>query len=116
MDEMPSAGGSSLRRNGVAMFTTGLVGLKFLLEDGHYLALALKQAEATEILKGWRDGLLKPIIGGTSENSSPFESCAWAIKTDKIKGIHTFNLASLARPDVGMGLAPPGHGSGLPYN
>ena len=81
-----------------------MIGLRFLLNYGHFLQIAISEQEAKQIMQGWSAGTLRPILQGTSPPSGIIPGVAWSIRTECIVAIHTFDLELLEqqRPQAGV--------------
>ena len=75
-------------------------GLQFLLTYGAFVRIMVPEEEAKQIIAGWQQGSLKPIIAGTNQYGS------WAIKVEQIQGIHTVDTAP--QPVQPGAIHPPG--------
>ena len=106
-----------------------LVGLKFLLEGGQWLATLLPENEALQILQHWQSGYYRakdiPVIGETT--ALPAGVPPWAVAVDRIVAMHTFAPEEiqpapavqpvLQHPQALVQQPPPrgwGQGSGFP--
>ena len=62
------------------------IGLVFILEGPAWQKAVVTVKEAEEIINGFNHGEIESVIGGSSPHG------IWAVRTDKIMGIHTAPL------------------------
>jgi len=93
------------------------VGLRFLIQDGLFMQWVVSAFEAKQILSGFINGTLKPVIGNPE---APFGG-GWCVMTSSIRAIHTFNPVEMQQaappqgPPVKYGAIPGqiGYSSGI---
>lgn len=88
-----------------------LVGVKILLEHGHFMAWAMREPQARQLVTLWSSGQLA-IKGHTTidHNQFPAETGEpWAVRLDQIIGIHFFDLQAMVQAQQ-QGQAPPQKG------
>lgn len=90
-----------------------VVGIKFLLEFGHYFAVMMYEEEAKKIIQLWN-----PDVGAGSGGNIANTDCpasfqlnggiTWSIRKNRIVGIHTFDAKLLqnAPQQGGVGTLP----------
>ncbi len=59
------------------------IGLQFLLEHGAFVRVVVAEEEARQIVDGFQNGRLKPILTGTNQFGS------WAVRVEHVQAIHT---------------------------
>jgi len=75
--------------------------MKFLLADGIFITAVMREENAKEIIRAWKDGTLTELIpnGVLGDIHPPPGEHCWAVKVADIRAIHSFpaDEASLAR-------------------
>lgn len=66
------------------------IGLRFILEHGSFLQVVTTASEAAQLIQDWASGQARLKDRLTFHGTNQFGS--WAVKTDSIRGIHTFSL------------------------
>jgi hypothetical protein len=106
----------------VTVATQDYIGLRFLMADGLFLNWVVSQYEAKQIISGFMNGSLKPIVGNPD---APFGG-GWSVRVESVRAIHTVPLEQMqqAAPPPGQQQAPAygqvpgrlnmGQGSGFP--
>jgi len=65
------------------------LGIKFMLRDGHFLAMILPETEVRQIVQNWQAEtyklLGKAFIGGTTAEG------VWALRIEDVVGMHSFD-------------------------
>ncbi len=82
-----------------------IIGIKFLLKYGAWLANAIRAKDANEIVHKWSNGDYP--VGATIGGYSPLpgeEQNVWTIMASDVVGVHTFRL------DQAQQSPPPGQG------
>ena len=79
------------------------VGIRFILQMGSFISAKVTEAKAREIVKLWISGK-SPVIFGDADDKEG----AWAVKTDSIMGIHTFDMDAAMRQAQQGTPYPPG--------
>ena len=64
------------------------IGLRFLLEGGHFVDVCLPQDKAAEIVGNWSRGGLEGRLAGFDEREKRW----WAVELKRVQGIITFLL------------------------
>lgn len=80
------------------MIPANFVGLRFLLQHGAFLQVAVHQEEAKKIIHGFIKEELNSIIGAANELGS------WSVRVHDVVAIHTIPLEAVQ----GQQAAPPG--------
>lgn len=97
----------------------GLIGIKFILEDGAFLQVPVTREEGDRVIREWNSGALQNHTRiGTGVGwigPPPTGGVLWGVDVGKIAAVHTFDLQSISVPQQ------PVAGSGLvrqspPYN
>lgn len=99
------------------VFAVNQVGLRFLLESGHFINVAVTEDEAVKTINNWKEGKLPEVIAHTRV-PSPQGSLSWSVRTKAIVAIHTVDLSQMMQgiPATQPGLPPPSSGmSGYQY-
>ena len=76
------------------MIPTNLVGLRFLLQYGAFLQVAVPAEEARKVIHGFIKEELNPIIGAANDLGS------WSVRIHDIVGIHTIPLEAVQGQQV----------------
>ena len=75
------------------------VGLKVLLQYGHFFQFVVAESKAREIIEDWKTGKLMECIYGDVQ---------WGVKVDAILCMHILELESLPQQVVQQGTVPGG--------
>lgn len=71
-----------------------MIGVRLLLEYSHFLQIPLAEADANRLIDGWENGHLKGIL---SSKGFATPGLKWAVRVDKVIGVHTFDLEAQQR-------------------
>lgn len=89
-----------------------MIGLKIMLEHGHYLGLVMEAGEAIRVCNLW-SGPNPPPKFGSHNVKCPPGSPTWSVENSKIIGMHTFGLEELQGQMPAQGFKPWAGRSGL---
>jgi len=79
------------------MMLNDIIGMRFLLSNGHVVDTIATFTEVNETIHGWKEGKLKPVIHGTSRAAPQLNFAGghnWAVNVANIAGICTFALVA----------------------
>lgn len=80
------------------------IGLRLLLEGGHFVQVILPEAIAEGYVDRWIKGMLKGVIG---ESVPTPHNPVWAVDTASIKAMHTFDPALMQQAQPFQPSNPP---------
>jgi len=71
------------------------IGVKILLEYGHFIAVTMEEADARGLIEAWKSEEY-----GTLEGSDQVggEQWHWCVRTNRVVSIHTFVLGAEQKP------------------
>lgn len=80
-----------------------MLGVRFLLKAGHFVAVGMPEDEANKYVQDWLSGEMmlraRQRIGGIST-----EGYQWAVDVSEIQAIHTFDIAEAVAAQMGQGV------------
>lgn len=71
-----------------------MVGLKFMLVNGHFVAIVLSEEEALKFAQDWEDISLPPVISESYFKTVVGSPCV-RFRAETVVGCHTFELDQL---------------------
>ncbi len=82
-----------------------MLGVKFILDFGHFFAVVMPASEARRIVRSFHEGQYpdNDVIGDLDGQQT------WSLRVSAIKGVHTFAPEQAPpAPQTGYGRIPPG--------